>query len=202
LFRVKYRIFASVSKDGVVTDLRVLKPVHFVTFPKVLEYPRLIGADLDAFDTAGLEGDPRIQQAAEDLKRSWANLKPALNRDIPSVAPKPGGDAAPSPYTGDRRITGTNHLGRAEEEIRRVLMNDELTINRKPLEKVLDALYACDQAHGFGTDEVIADKAAQLRVVLTPGKPLDVPRADGLVETMFRLIAQREREAQFRRTAS
>jgi hypothetical protein len=79
-------------------------------------------------------------------------------------------------------------------------MNEELNINGAPLEMVLEALEACDHAYSFGTDEVIADKAAQLRTAVTSGKVMDIPKVDGLIETMFRLIAQREREVQFRRS--
>jgi DNA-binding transcriptional regulator of glucitol operon len=201
LFRTKYRLFAAVSMDGTVRDVRILKVVRFITPPRIVECPQLIGLDLNRFDSAALDTEPRIQEAAENVRRSWVKLKPTINHDILSVAPKPGNVTVyEGPYTtGGQKITDNEYLGRAEQEIRGLLTNDELTINKEPLEKLLDVLFACDQTRCFSTDEVIADKALQLRAALTLRKAVDIPKVDGLVETIFRLIAQREREAGFRR---
>ncbi|MDR2482607.1 MAG: transcriptional regulator GutM [Treponema sp.] len=205
LLGAQYCLFAAVSKDGVVADARILKAVRFITPPKILEYPRLIGSDLNNFEPDALDADPRIQLAAAALKRSWEKLKPTLNRTIPSLyrkdESKPRGGEAREYREETETAPDNQYLRRGEREIRELLSDGELSINREPLEMVLDALLACDHALVFGTDEVIADKTFQLRTVLRAGKGIDIPRADGLVETVFRLITQREGEARFRRGA-
>jgi DNA-binding transcriptional regulator of glucitol operon len=204
LFRTKYRLFAAVSKEGVVSDARVLKVVRFVTPPVVLECPQLIGFDLNNPDAGTPDADPRIQQAAKNLKLAWAKLKPTLNPGIPSIAPKRDADTGTSLDTAALGTAeaggslGNEYLGRAEKEIRSLLADNELRINREPLKTILAALAACNQTHSFGTDEVIADKAYQLRMAFRSGNAIDIPKADGLIETILRLITQREREAGFR----
>jgi hypothetical protein len=205
----RYWLFAAVSKDGVVADARILKAVRFITPPKILEYPRLIGSDLNSFEPDALDADPRIQLAAAALQRSWDKLKPTLNRTVPSLylkepikdRSKPrGGEAREYPEETEK-APDNQYLRRGEREIRELLSDGELSVNREALEMLLDALLVCDHALVFGTDEVIADKTFQLRTVLKAEKGIDIPRADGLVETVFRLMTQREREARFRRGA-
>ena len=205
----RYWLFAAVSKDGVVADARILKAVRFITPPKILEYPRLAGLDLNSLEPDALDADPRIQLAAAALKRSWDRLKPNLDRTIPSVYPKEHRKDVSKPHSGEARkyreeteeASDNQYLRQGEREIRELLSDGELSINREPLAMLLDALLACDHALVFGTDEVIADKTFQLRRVFRAEKGIDIPRADGLIETVFRLITQREREARFRREA-
>ncbi|GMO45351.1 MAG: hypothetical protein Pg6C_07380 [Treponemataceae bacterium] len=200
LFRTKYRLFAAVSKDGLVTDARVLKIARFVIPSKILECPPLIGADLHNFDPAGLDAEPRIKLAAAHVKQAWGKLEPTLNPDIPSIMPD-GTAADGQPGTSyTRAITGNKHLGEAENGILLILADEVAAkVNTRPLALILDALRACDLSQSFSTDEVIVDKVFQLRQAVTAKRAIDVPKVDGLVETVFRLIRQRESEARYRR---
>jgi hypothetical protein len=72
------------------------------------------------------------------------------------------------------------------------------TFSDEPIDMILEALKNCDHRFTFGTDEVIEDKAMQLAGIFKHERYLDVKKADAFIETMFRLITQREKEAAYK----
>jgi hypothetical protein len=93
---------------------------------------------------------------------------------------------------------GSDELRSAYINLRRIYDESVYPFAPEAIEYLLDKIKSSHHHIEVNTDCLVNDKADQLLRLFSNDKAFDVPRADALVETISRLIDQRDGEAEYK----